>query len=434
VVTDFAHHLGQLPGNDALSGEGGDDTLVGDDQMVYAGALDFDADRMARAQAITRSLLDVSDDFSDLVHRQYGLLDDGYEHYDDHSTVVDNVYTAGADTLGGGEGHDVLIGDDNLVLELSFTLPAGLAGDFERFAEGVADTGDELAHAVLDLGDLDRRQREEVVQVPHMLHFHDVLVHHVDLVLMSNDTLLGGNGNDQIVGDSFIVRTADVTLIEGGSTSCFGDDDEWKDDDWNDRHLDHHGADWGYSGIEAGADTISGGDGADLIWGDNLALISSTLTRGPGLGWWDFDRAQDAAEDGLRAIVELTGGMHAQFDNGDDVSGGEGDDILFGQAGDDTLRGDAGNDWLVGGEGTDQLDGGPGSDRLRYGSDSSSGLQDAIAARMIDWTGSFRNYGLTYAPFGGLTLAKGGGHPNLASFEFLSYERPRHGHDEGDYD
>jgi Ca2+-binding RTX toxin-like protein len=129
--------------------------------------------------------------------------------------------------------------------------------------------------------------------------------------------------------------------------------------------------------------------------------------------------------------VELRGGKHASFDNGDDVSGGEGDDILFGQGGDDTLRGDAGNDWLVGGEGKDQLDGGPGWDRLKYGSDSSNGLQHAIAARMIDWTGSFRNYGLTYAPFGGLTLAKGGGQPNLASFEFLSYEHPRRCNDGG---
>jgi len=34
----------------------------------------------------------------------------------------------------------------------------------------------------------------------------------------------------------------------------------------------------------------------------------------------------------------------------------------------------------------------------------------------------------------GLTLAKGGGQPNFASFEFLSYERPRHGHDGKDHD
>jgi Ca2+-binding RTX toxin-like protein len=434
VVTGFAHHLGQLRGNDALRGEGGDDTLVGDDQMTYAGALAFDTERMARAEAFTRSLLDVSDDFSDLVHRQYALLDDYHEHYDRHSTLVDNVYTVGADTLDGGEGHDVLIGDDNLFLEPSFTLPVGLAGDFERFAEGVEDAGHELVHAVLDLEDLDRHQREEVVQVqvPDKRHFDEVLVHHVDIVLMGNDILLGGSGNDQIVGDSFIVRTADMTLLAGGTAGCFGKDDAWQDDDWkDDRHDD---GERGYSSVQSGADTISGGDGADLIWGDNLALVSSTLTRGPALGWTDFDRAQDEARDGLEAIAQLTDAaahwLAPGFDNGDDVSGGEGDDIIFGQAGDDALRGDAGDDWLVGGEGKDALDGGPGEDRLKYGSDSSSGLERAVAARMIDWSGSFGKYGLTYAPFGGLGLANGGGHSNYSSFKLLSFERSRHGYDD----
>jgi Ca2+-binding RTX toxin-like protein len=80
VVTDLAHHLDQLRGNDQLWGEGGNDTLVGDDQMVYARSLTFDAESMARAEAITRALLDVSDDFSDLVHRQYDLLEPPPRH------------------------------------------------------------------------------------------------------------------------------------------------------------------------------------------------------------------------------------------------------------------------------------------------------------------------------------------------------------------
>ena len=322
----------------------------------------------------------------------------------------------------------------------------------------MADAGDELAHAAFDLGDLDHHQREEVVQVQHGRHWHDEIVHHVDVVLMGNDTLLGGNGNDQIVGDSFIVRTADLTLLAGGSTSYFGDDDAWQDYDWKDKYGlddlgwkhhyhhddhhhddDHHHHDGGHAIVKIGGDTILGGAGDDLIWGDNLALVSSTLTRGSGLGSKDFARAEDEAEDALEAIVQLTdqhdhhhhhdGHWHhgAHFDNGDDISGGEGDDILFGQDGDDKLRGDAGNDWLVGGDGKDCLDGGSGKDRLESGNDGSSDLQRAIGKRMIDWTGSFSTYGLTYAPFGGLTLAKGGGHPNFASFQLLSYERPQHG-------
>ena len=466
VVTDFGHHLGQVRGNDVLGGGEGDDTLVGDDQVVFARELGFDAETMACAEALTRGLLDVADDFSDLVHRQYDLLDDHHDQYYDDDTVVDNVFTVGADMLDGGDGNDVLIGDDNLLIEPSFTLPVGLAGDFERFAEGVTDAGHELAHGVLDLGDLDRHLREVVVLVPHKDHFHEQLEHHVDIVLMGNDAISGGNGDDLIVGDAFIVRIAEATLVAGESTWHFGKDDAWQDDDWKDRcglddlgrqrrhHHDHDDDDDGDrsgSKIKVGADVISGGDGADLIWGDNLALISSTVTRGAGLGRGDFNKARDEVEDGLKALVEVTDsatywlasqhhhyhdgnwhhdGEHVRFDNGDDISGGDGDDILFGQDGNDTLRGDAGNDRLVGGEGMDKLDGGPGKDKLKYGSDHSNGLQRAVASRMIDWDDSFGNYGLPFAPFGGLTLGKGHGQPSIASFEFLAYDRPRHDDDD----
>lgn len=468
VVTDFAQHLDQLRGNDQLWGEGGNDTLVGDEQMVYARALQFDTESMARAEAITRALLDASDDFSDLVHRQYDLLDH-HHGVDDQRTVVDNVFTVGADQLDGGDGNDVLIGDDNLLIQPAFTLPVGLAGDFERFAEGVADAGHELAHAVLDLGDIAHHQREAVVtetyQHKHKHYSRDVLEHHIDLVEMSNDTLRGGAGNDQIIGDAFIVRIAEATLVEGGSTRDFGDDVDWQDHDWKDKyglddlgwkhhhhhdHHDHHDHHHHYGpSVKVGADTISGGDGDDLIWGDSLALVQTTVTRGAGVDYKDFKRAEDGVEDGLEAIVELTDaatywlaplhlhhphhhhhhghGEHVHFDNGDDISGGEGDDILFGQDGDDTLRGDAGDDWLIGGGGKDKLDGGKGKDETKSGSDYSSKLQKAVAERMVDWEDSFRSYGLAYAPFAGLTLAKGG-QSNFVSFDFLSYDRPKSSH------
>jgi Ca2+-binding RTX toxin-like protein len=74
------------------------------------------------------------------------------------------------------------------------------------------------------------------------------------------------------------------------------------------------------SGTE-GADTLTGTDGRDLIF---------------GLG-------------------------------GDDtLNGGNGNDFLFGGEGGDTLNGDAGADWLFGGSGNDLLNGGVGDDRL-YG-------------------------------------------------------------------
>jgi Ca2+-binding RTX toxin-like protein len=295
----------------------------------------------------------------------------------------------------------------------------------------------ELAHVVQDVGDLDRHLREVTVLEPHRGHFHELVERHVDLVAMGNDTILGGSGNDLIVGDAFVVLAADLTLVPGGSPWHSGRSDDWLDRDWNDRKghggwdwHHHHGHDEAPALIETGSDVIAGGDGNDLVFGDSLARVSSTVTRGAGLGWHEFHKARDDAGDALEAIVALEGWRHgerAACDSGDDISGGAGDDILFGQAGNDALRGDAGNDRLVGGDGKDKLDGGPGWDHATSGNESSRALREAVAARMIDWEDSFRGYGLGCAPFGGLTPAKGGGQHNLSNFEFLSYDRPGHG-------
>jgi Ca2+-binding RTX toxin-like protein len=381
------------------------------------------------------------------VHRQFGLLCDEHD-YDDDRTVVDNVFTVGADALDGGDGNDVLIGDDNLLVETSFTLPVGLAGDFERFAEGVTLAAHELTHVVQDVGDLDRHLREVTVLVPHRGHFHEELERHVDLVQMGNDTILGGSGNDLIVGDAFIMRTAEMTLVPGGSPWHSGRSDDWQDDDWRDEgffddwHWQHHHRDaWALQGIKVGADIISGDSGNDLIWGDSVAVVSSAVVRGAEVGWREYDEARDDAKDGVDAFVALTdsaldwlapqgrGHDHCDvpaFDNGDDISGGDGDDIAFGEGGNDTLRGNAGNDWLVGGEGKDLLDGGPGWDKSTSGNESSSALRKAVAERMINWDDPFGTYGLERAPFGGLTLGKGHAQPNIASFEFLPSHRSRH--------
>jgi Ca2+-binding RTX toxin-like protein len=327
--------------------------------------------------------------------------------HDQNVAAVANVFTGGSDSLDGGDGNDALIGDDNLLVKLAFTLPAGLAGDFERFTEGVTDAVDEIAHALLDLGGLDP---------------------YADIVFMGNDTIHGGNGNDLVVGDAFVVRTSEVTVVAGGSTRHFGKDDAWQNSDWKDeRELDDHGWSWA-SDLRAGADTISGDSGADLIWGDNVALVSGRISRGAGLGNPDFDRARHEVRDGIDALTEVTDSArywlapqgacahHYSLDNGDEISGGDGNDILFGQGGDDSLSGDAGNDWLVGGEGRDNLVGGPGADKIRSGSDSSNGLRNAVASVVIDWDGSFRNYGLKKTPF------RGGGLHN-PDFEFVVYDR-----------
>jgi len=192
-------------------------------------------------------------------------------------------------------------------------------------------------------------------------------------------------------------------------------------------------------GTRTGNDVIAGGEGDDLIWGDDLVLLTHAVAPGADIGKKDFHRARHDVEDGLAALAGLTDAAafwlaphfhgHVQAGYGDDISGGGGDDIVFGQAGNDILRGDAGADWLVGGTGKDGLDGGAGKDRLRRGNDESRHLHDAVAARMVDWSATFDGYGLSASPFDGLVAGRGNGGSNFADFLVCHGGAGKRGHD-----
>ncbi|XQP59115.1 LapA family giant adhesin [Pseudomonas fluorescens] len=124
-----------------------------------------------------------------------------------------------------------------------------------------------------------------------------------------------------------------------------------------------------------GADTISGGDGNDIIFGD---LVSFSGITGEG---YNALQAFVAQKTGVAVSAVTTSNVHqyvtehyADFDvsgakdGNDTLLGGAGDDILFGQGGDDLLDGGKGNDILLGGTGNDTLIGGPGNDILIGGS------------------------------------------------------------------
>ncbi len=108
------------------------------------------------------------------------------------------------------------------------------------------------------------------------------------------------------------------------------------------------------------ADDLSGGDGDDVI---------------QGLGGVDTLSGGDGSD-------LITGGLgNDQIDAGDGrdtVSGGDGTDSIFGSHGDDLLSGDAGNDTLDGGHGADTLIGGDGDDLANgnFGNDQVFGDSD----------------------------------------------------------
>ncbi|HEV7256527.1 MAG TPA: hypothetical protein VGN82_01975 [Bosea sp. (in: a-proteobacteria)] len=181
-----------------------------------------------------------------------------------------------------------------------------------------------------------------------------------------DDTVRGGTGNDTIyagAGDDF---------IDGG--------------DGNDVLNGEAGNDTIHGG--AGNDIISGGAGDDTIYagaGDDV------IKAGPGNDYVDggdgYDTLDLSAASGALYVDMASGrvagaGIGIQtFANIENLSFGDGDNVVTGGNGDDSFDGGAGNDTLNGGAGDDALFGGLGNDTLKGGSgddlvDGSAGNDD----------------------------------------------------------
>jgi len=106
-------------------------------------------------------------------------------------------------------------------------------------------------------------------------------------------------------------------------------------------------------------DTLYGGDGDDLVIGDNSASITTSSTT-DGVDILYGDAGSDTIY-GAGADDTAYGGAAV-----DTVYGGDGNDTLRGEAADDSLFGDVGDDTLDGSAGTDALDGGAGTNYAAY--------------------------------------------------------------------
>ena len=187
-----------------------------------------------------------------------------------------------------------------------------------------------------------------------------------------DDFLDGGDGADTLFGDG-----GDDTLVGGaGEDMLFGDYGAGKfvaagqfnpeDGDFTNivgNDVIDGGADNDFLYGMGGDDDLSGGEGGDVIFGDFDGRIWTTATV--------FGND----------VIDAGGGN-------DDVIGGSGQDSLFGGTGDDRLWGDdlqdltaTGDDVLDGGEGADILSGGRGDDRLVGG----EGHDILLGTSDLDW-------------------------------------------------
>ncbi|KPI05842.1 Hemolysin-type calcium-binding region protein [Actinobacteria bacterium OK074] len=108
---------------------------------------------------------------------------------------------------------------------------------------------------------------------------------------------------------------------------------------------------------QAGADTITAGEAAIVLAGDD----NDSVTANGNYVIVDGGKGNDVIHGGDKG-QSLSGG-----DGNDTLYGGKGNDSLYGGKGNDVLWGNSGNDVLWGNSGNDKLYGGPGTDRLSGG-------------------------------------------------------------------
>jgi Ca2+-binding RTX toxin-like protein len=309
-----------------------------------------------------------------------------------------------------------------------------------------------------------------------------------------NDFFNGGAGNDLVDGglgasDRIVYGDApggvNVNLVTGLATG-FGSDtlsgvEHVTGTAYNDTLVGDADTNWLWG--TGGADSISGGDGYDLI---GVGNGDATVDGGLGVDTLQFDSStltgpvnvslalQGAAQDTGQGMMTLTGferldgtsyggdtltgdsagNMLAGSGGSDSLVGGAGDDFLagdgssfidpsggvvvnpevddpdFAPAGNDTVNGEAGDDYIYGGAGDDLLNGGDDNDTVEAGDGDDTligGLGNDLmyGGNGVDvavFSGGIDNYTINNFGGGGWQVDDGVGHDELNDVERLRFD------------
>ncbi|WP_447752430.1 retention module-containing protein [Pseudomonas nicosulfuronedens] len=202
-----------------------------------------------------------------------------------------------------------------------------------------------------------------------------------DFILTDNSNGSGNNSSATVYIDNIKQTTSTTVVVEGPT----GEVDIVKQA--SDLTAALHGGSSSTELAPSGSDTIHGGAGDDILFGD--AINTDNLPWGVnGNPAKPADLPAGSGVSALSAFLELKNGHAATSDEmynyikgnhtlfnvdgdtrggSDHLYGGDGNDILYGQGGNDFLFGENGNDILIGGTGDDQLTGGKGNDILTGG-------------------------------------------------------------------
>jgi Ca2+-binding RTX toxin-like protein len=320
----------------------------------------------------------------------------------------------GADTISSGDGDDIVLGDEG-----SITLLAGVVQSVasESFADGMADTisshgGNDLILGGHGADTINGGEGNNVIAgdnavaslpggvltqltiLAPAVGSSDTIAtgagHDVIVAGAAGDTVNAGNGNNVIVGDQ-----ASITFLGGQfatltpTTPEIGGNDIITTGSGNDRIVGGTAADWIDAGdglnvvvgdhaivvqnlgamtavesvafADGGIDLIFSGAGNDLVIG---GTAGDTLHAGSGndlvfgdhaLVTGDIDLAPLPLAMAVKPFVFTSISTQNLAGDGRSVAG---DDVIFGDTGDDILLGQQGADILLGQDGDDDLIGG----------------------------------------------------------------------------
>ncbi|NYZ25148.1 beta strand repeat-containing protein [Azospirillum oleiclasticum] len=279
-------------GNNTLDGGLGDDTLIGgagNDTYIVDSLGDVVIEASGEGSDEVRTAL-ASYTLAANLER---LFFTGSGNFAGTGNESANTLTgqSGDDTLSGLDGNDVLEGRGG-----ADRLDGGLGNDTASYASSLSGVAVDLGAGTAAGGDA------------------------AGDVLISIENLTGGNGADTLTGDA----GANVLTGNAGDDSLIGGD----------------GDDTLIGG--AGADVLNGGAGSDTAsYATTGVPVTVDLAAGTGT-------AGDAAGDIVIGVENLTGGSGADILYGDGAG-----NRIDGGGGNDTLLGRGGNDTLIGGSGTD---------------------------------------------------------------------------------
>ncbi len=341
-------------GRDQLYGDDGADVLIGDNADNAAAPATYPTDlTTSPANAGEGDFLSggLGDD------KAYGGLGADEVHGD-----------AGADDVEGNNGADTLFGEagaDDLIGGSSQTESAGVGhadaadvisggGDDDVIAGDNAQISKVLSGSALTKGRGLTSERAitllDLGTGPATGKFGADDVHGDG----ANDVILGQRGNDLLHGD------AGDDYVEGGQDSDTIDGDAGQDDLVGGEYT-RHGTVADAGQLDT-ADVLRGGDGGDVMIGDNGAVL-----RDPALASSLITRNRGIVERSI-TLYDLGDSPQPNTSGADLMLGQAGSDVMLGQRGDDVLQGGQDGDYAEGGPGTDLVEGNDGDDDLVGGS------------------------------------------------------------------